>query len=254
MATRDLIEPMDETLRAMFIGVLNRDPLALTKAARVVGAIRVTKERFPNPASILLFNQLLEDADKVFETGDQVKAAKNGQKWERFLALSKQKRSTLGRFLGLARRRVGRFQPQRIPRRGERIDSSRWPLSQLQTYVSPRLWQCAKCARYFLAGDRKRRLYCSRKCAGNTTAKAANRKRRAAETKEKLERAARATQAWDRTVDWKAWIAAKTGLTPKFITQATNRGDLKAPTKRVYVTPCAQKIPHKKKGVRNSAL
>jgi len=198
---------MDERLRDLFMGMLNREPLALVKLARGYGGFAPSKR-----AGGVLVRQRWDRGAPVSEVGNQVDVAKNQEAWKEFLHSSASKKSFVDRLSNL----VEACRLQKI--------------SYLRAHVSPRLGKCAKCERSFLAGDnRKGRRYCSKKCGWNTTAKPATYKRRAAQKEKKLQRAAQAIRSWNGTGDWKDWTASRTGLTRKFLTQAANRSDLKAP-------------------------
>jgi len=63
---------------------------------------------------------------------------------------------------------------------------------------------------------------------------AATRKRREAERAENLLIAQRGIEEWAtvRTRDpWKQWVSAQTKITPKWLTRAVNRGELRPPIK-----------------------
>ncbi len=94
---------------------------------------------------------------------------------------------------------------------------------------------CARCGRYYLKKRSSQKVYCSRRCGNVATAVARTRKRLADEHADKLRRAAKAAQKWitARTQDdWKVFVSKREpGITPKFLTRAVNKGELKAPTK-----------------------
>lgn len=94
---------------------------------------------------------------------------------------------------------------------------------------------CARCGRYYLKRRASQKVYCSRRCGNVATAVARTRKRLADEHADKLRRAAAVAQKWitARTnLDWKHWVAQRErDITPKFLTRAVNKGELKPPTK-----------------------
>jgi hypothetical protein len=92
--------------------------------------------------------------------------------------------------------------------------------------------RCTRCAQYFLNRTRRERRYCSRKCALHVTAIEATRRRREREKQEKLGRVQDAVSLWERhrpRGDWKSWVAARAGVTSKWITRALNKKGIKPP-------------------------
>jgi hypothetical protein len=93
--------------------------------------------------------------------------------------------------------------------------------------------RCPRCLLYFLnkSGHRKK-VYCKRRCATNTSAETTTRARREREREERLARANRTLKAWilnPHGQDWKPWVAKRTRLTIKWLTRAVNKGDLHPP-------------------------
>lgn len=99
---------------------------------------------------------------------------------------------------------------------------------------------CPRCKKYFVRRTAKRSIYCSRKCASQSTAAAATTKARQKQRAEKLQRAANAIAEWNRLKDkgrtnagWKAWVSAcDPEITSKFLTRAVNSDELIDPTKK----------------------
>jgi uncharacterized protein (DUF1778 family) len=94
---------------------------------------------------------------------------------------------------------------------------------------------CARCKRYYLKKRASQKVYCSRRCGNATTAVARTRERLAKEHTDKLRRAAEAAgkSITARTHDdWKVFVFEReSDITPKFLTRAVNKGELKPPTK-----------------------
>ena len=88
---------------------------------------------------------------------------------------------------------------------------------------------CNRCRRWYLnTSGHQNKSYCSRKCASLHT----TRRRREGEHRQKIERAQAAIRKWEgrrRQGDWKRWVTARAGVTPKFITRAINMAELKEP-------------------------
>jgi hypothetical protein len=106
----------------------------------------------------------------------------------------------------------------------------------LDLVVNP-LWYklggpCARCDRYYVKKTTLQKTYCSRTCGSTFTANFAVRKARKKEHVEKLQRAQLAADAWRITrtrLPWKQWVSNKTKLTVKWLTRATNNGQLREP-------------------------
>jgi hypothetical protein len=93
---------------------------------------------------------------------------------------------------------------------------------------------CPRCDRYYIKKRASQKVYCSRRCGNAATAVVRTRERIASERREKLARAKAALKKWERATtrqDWKEWVAKKTGIDPRFLTRAKNKGDLVPPTK-----------------------
>ena len=94
---------------------------------------------------------------------------------------------------------------------------------------------CARCGRYYLKKRASQKVYCSRRCGNATTADARTRERLAREHADKLRRSQAAMQKWTTTRtkdDWKVFVSKREpDITPKFLTRAVNKGELKPPTK-----------------------
>jgi hypothetical protein len=94
--------------------------------------------------------------------------------------------------------------------------------------------KCERCAGYYLnfSGHRNK-VFCSRRCATASSAEKATRERRMKEKRVKLTRAAELCKVWKsaaaKQADWKQWVAKRSGLTPKWLTRAVNRGELRPP-------------------------
>lgn len=91
---------------------------------------------------------------------------------------------------------------------------------------------CARCGNYYVKKTARQKTYCSRKCGSAVTANFAIQKARKKEHVEKLRRAQLAADAWQHTrsrLPWKQWVSNKTKLTGKWLTRATNSGQLREP-------------------------
>jgi hypothetical protein len=90
---------------------------------------------------------------------------------------------------------------------------------------------CARCDRYYIKKRASQKVYCSRRCGNAATAVARTQKRIASERKDKIERAKAAMKKWKPAtrLDWKHWVASKTGIDPRFLTRAVSKGDLVPP-------------------------
>ena len=121
----------------------------------------------------------------------------------------------------------------------------RLPLADLRAAINPFLWRCQdpRCSRFFLAPDGHARAYCSRKCAGRTTARKSMKTKWQNERVAKLRRVCKAITKWDRQGDWKAFVAAKAGVSKNWLTYAVNCGDLQQP-KAPHIQ--SHTIPHRR--------
>lgn len=94
---------------------------------------------------------------------------------------------------------------------------------------------CARCGQYYLKKRASQKVYCSRGCGNAATAVARTRARLDQEHADKLRRAQAAMQKWASTRtkdDWKVFVSKREpDITPKFLTRAVTKGELKAPTK-----------------------
>jgi hypothetical protein len=94
---------------------------------------------------------------------------------------------------------------------------------------------CARCGRYYLKNRASQKVYCSRKCGNAATATVRTREQRQDSHADKLRRAQAAIQRWStaRTKDdWKVFVSKhEPEISPKFLTRAVNKGELKPPTK-----------------------
>jgi hypothetical protein len=96
--------------------------------------------------------------------------------------------------------------------------------------------QRKQCDKYWLRKRARVTAYCSRRCCQLASATKYTRDRLEAEHKDKLKRAKAAIQTW-RTArkvrdDWKTFVSKQEpDITPKFLTRAVNKGELKPPKK-----------------------
>ena len=94
---------------------------------------------------------------------------------------------------------------------------------------------CARCGNYYMKKRASQKVYCSRRCGNAATAVVRTRERLDKEHVDKLRRTQAAMQKWStaRTKDdWKVFVSKREpGITPKFLTRAVNKGELKPPTK-----------------------
>jgi hypothetical protein len=95
---------------------------------------------------------------------------------------------------------------------------------------------CARCGNYYLKKRASQKIYCSRRCGNATTATVRTREQRIQNHADKLGRSGAAIQKWMRTqtkLDWKLWVCRREpDITPKFLTRAVNRGELKPPVRQ----------------------
>src|ERR1700676_3521118 len=92
----------------------------------------------------------------------------------------------------------------------------------------PWLGRCQNelCLRFFLARSARQTTYCTRKCAGNTTARNREREKHQALRAEDLKRVKTALRNWTGRGDWKSFVAAKAGVKKNFVTTSVNAGKL----------------------------
>jgi hypothetical protein len=94
---------------------------------------------------------------------------------------------------------------------------------------------CARCDNYYIKKRASQKVYCSRRCGNTATAVARTRERLDKEHADKLRRSQAAMQKWTTTRtkdDWKIFVSKREpDITPKFLTRAVNKGELKPPTK-----------------------
>lgn len=90
---------------------------------------------------------------------------------------------------------------------------------------------CQRCNKWFV----KRRAVqkcCSKHCATAFNNTVGVKSRRAVDHEKQLDRARAALKTWKRTerrTDWKQFVSKQTDLTPRFMTRAVNKGELRAP-------------------------
>jgi hypothetical protein len=90
---------------------------------------------------------------------------------------------------------------------------------------------CHRCNKWFVK-KRAVQKCCSKHCATDFNNTVGVRNRRAADHEEQLDRARAALKSWKRTdrhTDWKQFVSNETYLTPRFLTRAVNKGELRAP-------------------------
>lgn len=94
-----------------------------------------------------------------------------------------------------------------------------------------RIGKCNRCKNYYLASTAHESKYCSRSCATGATAVESTRKRLKRERDNKINRVRKAIQDFKarkvKSSDWKEWVANRARVTPKWITRAYNKGELK---------------------------
>jgi hypothetical protein len=210
MAKSFLFERLDERFHSMFIGLLNNELAAMIDVARAASATVMALR--PKDGSRALLGK------EHFVHNNQREVAKNKVAFQRrkagLLKMDTKKPSAEAFF-----RLIQEWQGK----------SFRY----LHANVSPRLWKCAVCRRYFLADDDRRvRCYCSETCRAQgrkASATSAVKRTRAANKAKSLWRARLAIQAWKGTGNWKPWVAKRAGVRKNWITYRVNDGDLKAP-------------------------
>lgn len=122
-----------------------------------------------------------------------------------------------------------------IPVRPERFAAMLFHVWTLNPAWDNLAGPCARCGCYYLKKRKSQKVYCSRRCGNTATATIRTREQRQADHSDKLCRAKSAMRKWAtaRTNDdWKVFVSKREpDITPKFLTRATNKGELKAPTK-----------------------
>ena len=124
----------------------------------------------------------------------------------------------------------------------DRFDALEWKdhaLAHFMDLIVNSQWDklggpCGRCQKYYIKKTVRQKTFCSRRCGSAIMALAATRKRREAERAENLLIAQRGIEEWAtvRTRDpWKQWVSAQTKITPKWLTRAVNRGELRPPIK-----------------------
>jgi len=92
---------------------------------------------------------------------------------------------------------------------------------------------CPRCDRFYIKKRASQKVYCSRRCGNAQTAIDRTSRRRDKEHSAKLARAKRAIREWKHarpTDEWKQWVSKRIPeMTPKFLTRAVNKGELKEP-------------------------
>jgi hypothetical protein len=99
-------------------------------------------------------------------------------------------------------------------------------VSHLQKLVSPRIWRCAGCGKFFIAKDRRYRKYCVSTCGSKAEALKHVPLGRAARKAANLKRARDAQKLCPSDQNWKVFVARKTGLSKNFLTYAVRSGEL----------------------------
>lgn len=131
------------------------------------------------------------------------------------------------------RPRVGRVEPP-----GKRISYTHkalWDFLDLaQSPMKDAVQKCLRCERYYHnRWGHANKVYCSRQCATRDSAEGSTRRRRKRERQQKINKANRGLSRFavlkNPPTDWKAWLGKQSGLTLKWITRATNRGDIYPP-------------------------
>lgn len=91
---------------------------------------------------------------------------------------------------------------------------------------------CKRCGGYYGKQDPRQTTYCSKRCSSSDTAMTATQRRRDQAYAEKLAPVQKWVLSWQakaRRGDWKAWVAARSGVDRRFISQAVTRGRLAPP-------------------------
>jgi hypothetical protein len=99
---------------------------------------------------------------------------------------------------------------------------------------------CERCTRYYVMNTVRHKKYCSRRCSSFATATASTRKRLDWEHADKLRRARAAAQMSLKArtrLNWKQWVSRKEpDITPKWLTRAVNKGELRSPQSEKSIT------------------
>ena len=102
-------------------------------------------------------------------------------------------------------------------------------------YANKLAGPCARCGNYYLKKRVSQKVYCSRRCGNARTATVRTREQRIQNHADKLRRSRAAIRKWMRTrtgLDWKQYVCKQeSDITPKFLTRAVNRGELKPPVR-----------------------
>jgi hypothetical protein len=94
---------------------------------------------------------------------------------------------------------------------------------------------CPRCGAYYIKKRASQKVYCSRKCGNAATAVLRTSERYKSQREDKLHCAQAALQEWTITrtkADWKQFVSRRCRekeITPKFLTRAVNKGELKEP-------------------------
>jgi hypothetical protein len=87
---------------------------------------------------------------------------------------------------------------------------------------------CPRCGKYFIKKRPNHKIYCSRRCGSNVSAKKATRERLDKDRIDKVLRAGAAIRRWDvlknpPTIGWKQWVHKREpDITSKWLTRAVN--------------------------------
>ncbi len=130
------------------------------------------------------------------------------------------------------------------PEQGNQMDPERYAALLFHVGTLNPEWDklagpCARCGNYYIKKRDSQKVYCSRECGNAATAVVRTRERLDKEHADKLSRAKAAAQKWAKEWrqgrtrrDWKQRVnEIEPDITPKFLTRAVNKGELKAPTK-----------------------
>jgi len=122
--------------------------------------------------------------------------------------------------------------PQELKERAELLAALFFHVWTLNPEWDKLTGPCARCGNYYIKKRASQKVYCSRRCGNAATAVVRTRERIASERRDKLARAKAAAKKWNRAatrLDWKHWVAKKTGIDPRFLTRAVTKGDLVPP-------------------------
>jgi hypothetical protein len=98
-----------------------------------------------------------------------------------------------------------------------------------------RIGKCLRCSRYFFGRPGQKCCPHPRRCGSARAAIEATKRRWKRDRDKRIERARKACSEWERRrprSDWKTWVAARIGLTPKWLTRAVNKRELNPPERR----------------------